>query len=391
MESQNKLFEAFREAAAADEQTTFLAQDKLWDRIEQQLDKKETRKIQFFSFSAIKYVAAALVVITGIALGWNYSSTDQHINNNVAVTNTVQSPVSAGAAPSVMRNEQFDAGGSEVRNIRVAKPALVVANKANGKVLTGTANDDVSDVAAKKSAPVLFQDPALNPGASNQHLLVNEETLQHADPTAVVQDLSPRAIEPATDIPAVRLLKLQGIIVDKAGVALENARVSVPGTGRTVTSDAMGNFVLEVPDTAQLIMVQSYGNETKYVKVAERHNYKIEISPDQSNVALLNDITRYNRKGMQNLSSGPVNVTNMRQELASKQKQQTVLRQAPSNDPLIIINGAPYNGKFSDINSKHIKEVKILSEANARVLYGDRARNGVIVITLKKGKTVPGQ
>ncbi|GEM_PF-1446239 len=392
MESQNKLFEAFKEAAAADEQTTFLAQDKLWGRIEQQLDKQETKKIKLLSFKTIKYAAAALVLITGIAVGWNYSLTDKHTENNVVRTKPVQAPASPATEQLAVQNKQPEAGAVVQQTSRVVKPVpLVVDIATNDWVEVGTA-DGVVAGNTREAAPGTLENLGKEPKASNESLGMNEGIVLHPDPQYIVKDLAPKTVDPVADLPTERLLKLQGVIVDNAGIALGNAKVSVPGTGKVVISDAKGAFALEVPDTAQFIMVQSYGNETKYVKVAERHNYKIEISPDQSNVALLNDIARYNRSnGMQNLSSSPLNTTSMRQELASKQKQQTMFRQAPTTEPLIIINGVPYAGKFSDINSKHIKEVKILPEANARVLYGDRAKNGVIVITLKKGKTAPGQ
>lgn len=394
MESQNKLFEAFKEAAAADEQTTFLAQDKLWGKIEQQLDKQENKKIKLFSFTTIKYAAAALLLIAGIAVGWNQFFGVKSNENEVVVQKSipVAAPVSPATEQLAVQNKQPEAGPAVQQTTRVIKPVPFVAEVVTGNGLVAAGTDGVVAGNAREAAPTTFENPGKEPKASNESLLTGEGALQHPDPQYIVQDLSLKAVDPATDLPAARLLKLQGIIVDKAGVALGNAKVSVPGTGRAVISDARGTFALEVPDTAQFIMVQSYGNETKYVKVADRHNYKIEISPDQSNVALLNDIARYNRSnGMQNFNSTPINTNSIRQELASRQKQQTMFRQAPTTEPLIIINGAPYAGKFSDINSKHIKEVKILAEAEARVLYGERAKNGVIVITLKKGKTAPGQ
>lgn len=386
MESQNKLFEAFKDAAAADEQTTFLAQDKLWNRIELQLDKQETKKIQLFSFTTIKYMVAALVLITGIAVGWNqFFGVKSNKNEVVARKSTpVQDLVKAEQSMQSTPAEHQPA----IQQEPVKAPASVSAIPGNQNTGNG-----IATAGNTPSAPH-FGLELLNtaPESFGARIAGNTTTGPLEAPVLTEAPVYEKQHHTAPGLPEARSLQLQGVIVDKAGVALANARVSVPGTDRVVTSDARGAFTLEAPDTAQFIMVQSYGNETKYVKVAERHTYKIEISPEQSNVALLNDIARYNRsRGMQNLYSSPLNTTSTRQELASKQQQQTMFRQAPSTDPLIIINGAPYTGKFSDINSKHIKEVKILPEATARVLYGDRAKNGVIVITLKKGKTAPGQ
>lgn len=385
MESQNKLFEEFKAAAAADEQTTFPGQDKLWDRVAQQLDKQDTKSISLFSFNSIKYMAAALLLITGVAVGWNQFFGGKNDTVPLAKTESTvtpapdkpEQPISAAVvAHTPGPIKPAPAKSPVVAHLQPAYPEQQAPAPATG-VPENIVPEPYFTAASFSKGPELSLDR-----------LIEKAAPAPVETQVFVQSAPSEPAAPLDDFPAERLLKVQGVIVDKAGVSLANAKVSVAGTDRMATSDAQGKFALEVPDTSEFIIIQSYGNETKYVKVAERLN-KIEISPDKNNVAVLNDIARYNRNnGMQNLYSSPLNTTNFRQELASKQKQQTLLRQAPSTDPLIIVNGAPFSGKFSDINTRHIKEVKILPDATARALYGERAKNGVIVITLKKGKSV---
>lgn len=389
MESQNKLFEEFKAAAAADEQTTFLAQDKLWGRIEQQLDKQDTKSISLFSFTSIKYMAAALLLVVGVAVGWNQFFGGKNDAIEVAKTENPVNPASDKAEQPILP-EVVERVPEAIKPAPVKLPVIAQIASASPDKPLEEVNEGPEYTVPEQH--FTFENFNKGPEAFGERL-VERTVPAPVEAQALVQTATPEPAVPADDFPAERLLKVQGIIVDKAGVSLANAKVSVAGTDRMVTSDAQGKFALDVPDTSEFIIIQSYGNETKYVKVEERLN-KIEISPDKNNVALLNDIARYNRNsGMQNLySSPPMNTAILRQELASKQKQQTLIRQtATSTDPLIIVNGAPYSGKFSDINTKHIKEVKILPDANARALYGERAKNGVIVITLKKGKSVSKQ
>ncbi len=56
-----------------------------------------------------------------------------------------------------------------------------------------------------------------------------------------------------------------------------------------------------------------------------------------------------------------------------------------TNDPLIILDGIPYNGSISDINPPDIESIDILKDASASAIYGSRGSNGVILITTKKG------
>lgn len=66
-----------------------------------------------------------------------------------------------------------------------------------------------------------------------------------------------------------------------------------------------------------------------------------------------------------------------------------------SNDPLIIIDGVPVdqqsgisgsNNPLAMINPNDIETFNILKDASLTAIYGNRATNGVIIITTKKGK-----
>lgn len=56
-----------------------------------------------------------------------------------------------------------------------------------------------------------------------------------------------------------------------------------------------------------------------------------------------------------------------------------------SSAPLYVVDGMPYDGNISAINSADIESISILKDAASTALYGARAANGVIVITTKKG------
>lgn len=58
-----------------------------------------------------------------------------------------------------------------------------------------------------------------------------------------------------------------------------------------------------------------------------------------------------------------------------------------ANNPLIILDGAFFNGSLIDINTNDIASMEVLKDASAAAIYGSRAANGVIIITSKKGNT----
>ncbi len=57
-----------------------------------------------------------------------------------------------------------------------------------------------------------------------------------------------------------------------------------------------------------------------------------------------------------------------------------------SSAPLIVLDGAPYNGVMANINPADIESINILKDAASTALFGSRGSNGVVMITTKKGK-----
>lgn len=59
-----------------------------------------------------------------------------------------------------------------------------------------------------------------------------------------------------------------------------------------------------------------------------------------------------------------------------------------SNTPLYIVDGVPFAGDISNINSNDIESLTVLKDASSTSLYGSKAANGVIIITTKIGKSL---
>lgn len=58
-----------------------------------------------------------------------------------------------------------------------------------------------------------------------------------------------------------------------------------------------------------------------------------------------------------------------------------------SNTPLYIVDGVPYAGDISNLNSNDIESLSVLKDASSTSLYGSKAANGVVIITTKSGKS----
>lgn len=57
-----------------------------------------------------------------------------------------------------------------------------------------------------------------------------------------------------------------------------------------------------------------------------------------------------------------------------------------SSNPLIVVDGVPFDGDLSMISQQDVESMTVLKDAAANALYGARGANGVVLITTKKGK-----
>ncbi len=55
------------------------------------------------------------------------------------------------------------------------------------------------------------------------------------------------------------------------------------------------------------------------------------------------------------------------------------------NGPLIVVDGAVFNGSLSQLNASDIESINVLKDASSAALYGSRAGNGVVLVTTKQG------
>ena len=55
-------------------------------------------------------------------------------------------------------------------------------------------------------------------------------------------------------------------------------------------------------------------------------------------------------------------------------------------DPLYVVDGYPVSGGISNINPDDVATIDILKDASSTAIYGNRAANGVVIITTKRGR-----
>lgn len=230
------------------------------------------------------------------------------------------------------------------------------------------------------------------------------------------------------------LRTVKGKVTDETGVSLPGVNVYVKGSNTGSITDVDGNFTIEVPDETTTLVFSYIGYFSE----------EIEVTPSQStvDVTLLPNITELQEVvvtafGLEKATKRlGYSVTEIEGKEVSETREpafinalagkiagvaiqsannglagsnRVIIRGNASfnnNQPLYVIDGVPIDntlqgeaGTFggvdlgdglASINPDDIESLTVLKGPSAGALYGNRAQNGVILITTKKGSSGSG-
>ncbi|MFD1816855.1 TonB-linked outer membrane protein, SusC/RagA family [Pseudarcicella hirudinis] len=192
--------------------------------------------------------------------------------------------------------------------------------------------------------------------------------------------------------------------------ALPGVSIQIKGTNKGTTTDEKGNFRLSVPDEKAILIFTSVGYQKTEITVGNRSVLNVTLIAD---VSSLNEVVvvGYGTQKKVNLT-GAVGTVNM-EELQSRpltNSSAALQGQIPgvyaaqtsgkpgddnavinirgvgtlnNSNPLVLIDGFPAN--INDVNPQDIQTISVLKDASSAAIYGNRAANGVIIITTKRG------
>ena len=215
---------------------------------------------------------------------------------------------------------------------------------------------------------------------------------------------------------AAQVAKVTGKVTDTNGEAVIGASVYVIGTNLGANTDIEGNFTIEnVPSSASMVRVSYVGMTTQEVHILRGKPMKIVLVEDgvildEAIVVAYGTAKKSSFTGsaavVKSDEIGKIQTSNAANALTGKMAgvQLTNASGQPGatsptirvrgissinagNAPLVILDGAPYDGDLNNINSQDIESMTVLKDAASNALYGARGANGVIMITTKKGQS----
>lgn len=238
------------------------------------------------------------------------------------------------------------------------------------------------------------------------------EFVVNNDRIVVYKSNTPKQTEAVTTPIAQQNQRITGVVVDQTtGEPVIGANVLMKGTTNGTSTDFDGNFSLEVPSGATLVV--SYIGYVN-LEIAATANMTIRLREDTQaldEVVVVGYTTRRRESltgALQTLSNEKItNITspNVENMLTGKapgvyvspgtgepgSRGKIVIRGKSSlnglTDPLWVIDGVIVGNKSDNsLNPTDIETMTILKDAASTAIYGSQGANGVILVTTKKAK-----
>jgi TonB-linked SusC/RagA family outer membrane protein len=205
-----------------------------------------------------------------------------------------------------------------------------------------------------------------------------------------------------------------GRITSDNGEGIPGVTVVVKGTTTGATTDVNGNYTVSVPGDNSVLVFSSVGYTRQEIAVGKRTNVSQSLVPETqalNEVQVVGYGTQKKSQVTGAISSvsdeqlRDVPVANVGQALQGRAAGITVSSsgtapgQSPtirirgnrslsgSNDPLLVVDGVPFDGSLNDLNPDDITSLEVLKDASSTAIYGARGANGVILITTRRGKS----
>ncbi len=208
-----------------------------------------------------------------------------------------------------------------------------------------------------------------------------------------------------------------GKVIDENGDPVIGAQVKVKGSKTGAITDIDGKFVMPADvKNGTLLIVNYLGMEPQTVKASTDMKVSLRMQNQQlddvivvaygqqkkssftgsAGVVKSDQISSRQVTNVIDAIDGQVAGVQMIKSSGDPTATPTILVRGISSinagkEPLIVVDGSPYYGSWSDINPADVASMTVLKDAASNALYGARGANGVILITTKnpqKGNTV---
>jgi len=212
-------------------------------------------------------------------------------------------------------------------------------------------------------------------------------------------------------------ITVKGFVIAQSGEPLNGVSIRLKGSTTGTTTQPDGSFQIAAPSNS-ILEISYVGYIDREIKLGATNleNYSIQLLENRNQLDQV-VVVGYGTRKKSDVTGAIVSISekaikdipsaNLTQALQGQgagidiQKNggnskpgatpSILIRGSRSvragNDPLIVVDGIPFNGSINDLNQDDVSSVEVLKDASATAIYGSRGANGVILVSTKRGKT----
>ena len=210
--------------------------------------------------------------------------------------------------------------------------------------------------------------------------------------------------------------EISGTVRDSKGLALPGVSIMSKGTTNGTVTDVEGNFKISVDTDVKALTFSFVGMKAQDIAISAKSTLTVIMSEEMIGLEEVVAVG-YGKSSRKNLASAVTSVksedlnrgpiSDVGQLLQGKvaglnitsngdpnQNAAVILRGAStlnsSQGPFYVIDGVP-GADISIVSPDDIATIEILKDAGATAIYGNRAANGIIIVSTKRGNKGPMQ
>ncbi|WP_159102784.1 SusC/RagA family TonB-linked outer membrane protein [Marinilabilia salmonicolor] len=208
-------------------------------------------------------------------------------------------------------------------------------------------------------------------------------------------------------------LLVRGKVTDSQGESIPGVTITVKGTSGGTITDIDGNFSIMVDEAADILIFSFVGMKSQEVSIGDRNEINVTLEEDLVGLDEV-VVVGYGSMRKSDMTGTVASIPQDRLEMvpnvditqaiqgampgitistnsAGAAPNSSILIRGrnsikASNNPLVVLDGIPYEGALSDISPNDIKSIEVLKDASSAAIYGSRGANGVILVTTKQGR-----
>lgn len=182
---------------------------------------------------------------------------------------------------------------------------------------------------------------------------------------------------------------IRGRIIDSEGTPIPGVNVRIKGTSTGTTTNFDGEFALNAKK-GDVLIIAFIGYKTIEYTITNEEQLYLTLDEDSASLdevvvtglAVAEDVEMVGTE-TDMLLQGKVSGVQISSTGAATQISIRGTSSAGTGNPIFIVDGKPVESY--DLDPEDILTVEILKGAEATALYGSRAKDGVVIITTKKG------